>query len=316
MDTYNEIKAKLLPHGYEVSSYKEIQYGIQFHITKNDFSRVLRIYNGKKGIRIDTSQLGNSSEAVEIKNIINENKTTPTKKETKQSTLVKQKQSIDVSCIDGNVVVGSDESGKGDFFGPLVVAAMRVTPEVEVILVNMGVKDCKKLTDSQNIRLAHMIKENVSDDLYQINILRPVEYNIVYNKLNNLNTLLANEHAKSISSVYNKGDNIVVDQFAYNKDVVNNMLIKHGVNKIPVQIHQAEDQSIAVAAASILARATYIEELEHIVDNYLIPLPKGASNMVVKAGVNFVRQFGIDELSNIAKLHFKTAGKIKEKSLM
>ncbi|MCD4807240.1 MAG: hypothetical protein K8R13_06665, partial [Methanococcoides sp.] len=120
IDKYNEIRSILIPR-FNIDSPKKINYGIQFSVSKNQFSRVIRIYNGKNGIKVDLSQLDTSLEAEEIRIALIETAVpSPTNK---NISIPEEKltSSIDLPVASGHSVIGSDESGKGDFFGPLVV---------------------------------------------------------------------------------------------------------------------------------------------------------------------------------------------------
>ena len=201
--------------------------------------------------------------------------------------------------------VGVDESGKGDFFGPLVVAACYVGPEHVAELE--GVKDSKKLTDKQAIELATQIKKVCP---YKVLPLMPLKYNELYAKIGNLNHLLAWGHATVIEDVLNlhPADLIISDQFATGGNVVKSRLKEKGRQAQFVSRVRAESD-IAVAAASILARAEFLWRLRELSQQFGIDLPKGATN-VIPNGKKFVQMHGPDALKQVAKMHFKTSKEV------
>ncbi len=202
--------------------------------------------------------------------------------------------------MDGHI--GVDESGKGDFFGPLVVAACYVGPEHLAELD--GVKDSKKLTDPVSLRLSTIIMRTCPHSVVAIG---PAKYNELYAKFQNLNKLLAWGHARAIENVLEQQPTelVISDQFA-DPAGLKRQLFEHG-RKVTLQSMVRAESDVAVAAASILARAEFLRRLKRLGDEFGIELPKGASPAVVDAGKRFVARHGRDELSKVAKMHFKTA---------
>ena len=203
--------------------------------------------------------------------------------------------------------VGVDESGKGDFFGPLVVAACYVGPEHYAELE--GVKDSKKLTDAQALALAEKIKKACP---HSVILMNPTKYNELYAKIKNLNHLLAWGHAQAIENVLEKqpADLIISDQFAAGGNVVKSKLKELGRQAQFVSRVRAE-ADLAVAAASILARAEFLKRLKGLSQEFGIDLPKGATN-VIGTGKRFVQMHGAENLGKVAKMHFKTSAQVLE----
>lgn len=201
--------------------------------------------------------------------------------------------------------IGVDESGKGDFFGPLVVAACYVGPEHLAELD--GVKDSKKLTDPVAIRLADRIRAVCPNSVIAIG---PAKYNELYAKFRNLNSLLAWGHARAIENVLElqPADLAISDEFAKGGALVKRALYEKG-RSIELRSAVRAEADIAVAAASILARAEFLRRLKRLGDEYGLQLPKGATN-VIPAGKSFVQRHGAAALANVAKMHFKTAGQV------
>lgn len=200
--------------------------------------------------------------------------------------------------------IGIDESGKGDFFGPLCIAGVYVKTEEFAILQALGVKDSKTLTDSTIRKLAEKIKQHC---LYHIVKINPPKYNQIYADFKNLNRLLAWGHATTIEQLVQRtGCQIVtVDQFA-DKWVVETALKRKNLSVTLTQRHRAEDD-LAVAAASILARQAFIDGLHQLSQEIGIELPKGGSpKAIMPVGLAVLRRWGEEKLRGICKQHFKT----------
>ncbi len=205
--------------------------------------------------------------------------------------------------------VGVDESGKGDFFGPLVIAACYVGPEHLAELE--GVKDSKKLTDPVAIRLAVNIKRYCPHSVVAIG---PAKYNELYAKFRNLNKLLAWGHARAIENVLEQqpAKLVISDQFA-DPAGLKRQLFEHG-KQVELRSMVRAEADIAVAAASILARAEFLYRLKKLGEEQGIDLPKGASPPVLEAGVRVIRKNGVQALQQVAKTHFKTYAQVLERA--
>lgn len=201
--------------------------------------------------------------------------------------------------------IGVDESGKGDYFGPLVIAACFVGPEHLAELD--GVKDSKKLTDPMSKRLAARIKAVCP---FSVIAIGPAKYNELYEKFRNLNKLLAWGHARAIENVLEMRpcDLVISDQFADPAGLKRQLFEKGQTIELRSMVRAESD--IAVAAASILARAEFLYRLERLGEEMGIPLPKGASSPVLATGRRVFQEHGIDGLRKVAKLHFKTTGQV------
>jgi ribonuclease HIII len=197
--------------------------------------------------------------------------------------------------------IGVDESGKGDYFGPLVVAACYVGPEHLAELD--GVRDSKKLTDPIATRLAAKIRATCPHSVIAIG---PAKYNELYEKFKNLNSLLAWGHARAIENVLElqPAPLVISDQFAAGGQAVKRALYEKGRGVEFRSLVRAE-ADLAVAAASILARAEFLRRLKMLSEEFGIDLPKGAT-VVVPVGRRFIATHGRDKLGQVAKLHFKT----------
>jgi ribonuclease HIII len=213
-----------------------------------------------------------------------------------------QKTIIDDS-IDMTPHIGIDESGKGDFFGPLCVAGVFGDEKTILELKKMGVKDSKTLTDQSAASLASKIRGVCPYHIVRIN---PLKYNELYTKFGNLNSLLAWGHATTIEEMVKKSlcQTVVIDQFAA-QHVVENALKRKKLDVHLTQRHRAEED-LVVAAASILARHAFLDGLRRLSEEIGIDLPKGASAKTITIGKQLLIKYGPDVFSKVAKTHFKT----------
>ncbi|MBR6163516.1 ribonuclease HIII [bacterium] len=202
-----------------------------------------------------------------------------------------------------DVYIGTDESGKGDYFGPLVIAGVQVNKETAKMFMDLGIQDSKKLNDSVIEKLAVQIKNNAP---HSIVVILPKKYNELYENCKNLNKLLAWGHARAIENILEKSPCkfALSDKFGDEK-LIQNALMKKG-KEITLEQRVRGEADIAVAAASIIARASFVRRMRELEETYKIELPKGANREVIKQAKLFCEKYSKDELKNIAKLHFKT----------
>lgn len=206
---------------------------------------------------------------------------------------------------------GIDESGKGDFFGPLVITCAYTDARSAKALFKLGVTDSKKIkSDKKMCALAIEIKK-VLVGKYATVTLGPEAYNRFYKKERNLNTMLGWGHARSLENLLQKVPDCpmaISDQFSKTGSVTK-ALMEKGKQVELIERTKAEED-IAVAAASILARAEFVTRLDRLSKEYGIELPKGASPKVIEAGIKLVNQFGEEVLEKVSKTHFKTKNDI------
>ena len=204
--------------------------------------------------------------------------------------------------------LGVDESGKGDFFGPLVIAGVYVDRGIARKLIEAGVQDSKRITSDARIRtLADAIRKTTLG-LLEVVLIGPAKYNELYEKFGNLNKLLAWGHARVIENLLAKKPDCprsLSDQFA-DKRVIEQSLLRHG-RKIEIQQRPRAESDIAVAAASILAREAFINWLDREGKKRGVRLERGASPAVKIAAEKLVESNGPDVLRQVAKVHFRTA---------
>jgi ribonuclease HIII len=209
--------------------------------------------------------------------------------------------------------IGVDESGKGDFFGPLCIAGVYVNENVIGAWKDAGIRDSKNISSDKKISdLAELIRKTPGCVVDSVTVGNEA-YNRLYAKMKSVNTLLAWGHARVIENLLGKRYQMnpppvkaISDQFAASKSVIEKALMKQGKEIQLVQRHKAEED-IAVAAASILARDAFVKSLAKLEKDFALKLPKGASTAVDAAAKQFVDERGAGELQKISKLHFRTA---------
>lgn len=207
--------------------------------------------------------------------------------------------------------IGSDEVGTGDFFGPIVVSATYVSKDDVDFLLELGVKDSKKMSDEQIKAVVPKIIKRIP---YHTFVLSNKQYNDLYGEDMNMNKMKAILHNKVLSEFVNKDeykyDYIVVDQFENPKSYY--FHLKDASFKVYniTFLTKAEDQCLSVACASLISRYVFLREMDKISANIKKVLPKGASDIVDKVGKEIVKEFGQDKLREIAKLNFKNTERI------
>jgi ribonuclease HIII len=209
--------------------------------------------------------------------------------------------------------LGVDESGKGDFFGPLCVAGVYANERVIKEWKEAGIRDSKCISSDKRIKdLAKLILET-SGCVSSVVPIGNEAYNRLYAKMRSVNAILAWGHARVIENLMGQRHRMnpppmraISDQFASSKETVAKALMGLGRGIELVQRHKAEED-IVVAAASILARNEFVTRLEGLEKEYGVALPKGASAAVDVAATEFVEQHGVEGLRRVAKMHFRTA---------
>jgi ribonuclease HIII len=209
--------------------------------------------------------------------------------------------------------LGVDESGKGDFFGPLCVAGVYVNESVIKAWNDAGIRDSKNISSDKKMGdLAKLIRETPGCVTTVVPIGNEA-YNRLYQKMRSLNSLLAWGHARVIENLMLQRHRMnpppvraISDQFASDKKTVAKALMSLGQEIELVQRHKAESD-LAVAAASILARHEFVTRLANLGKAFEMTFPKGASALVDAAAKEFVARHGADNLPKVAKMHFRTA---------
>ena len=203
--------------------------------------------------------------------------------------------------------IGVDESGKGDFFGPLVVAAAYVDEDLIKKMRDMDVKDSKNISsDGKALSLGRDLRMLLGNR-FSIVKIGPASYNRLYSRMRNVNTMLGWAHARAIENILEvlpQCRRAISDQFG-NKAQIERALMQKGRQIELIQRPKAESD-LAVAAASIIAREIFLRSLKDLQSKHEVKLPKGASAAVRKAGVELAKKSGPEVLVETAKCHFKT----------
>ena len=344
----NTIEETLCPLGNVQT--KGINYGVQIILTDTAKKVTLNIYNGKKGIRLVWG--GGDSElhtrAMELVHKIHFRNTGPadhtsdvsgngsgkswTKSpsadsisdvsqawrinEAEQTRLSSGQTRILLSDETGfsGIWMGSDESGKGDYFGPLVVASVCIDITGGNALMAAGVRDCKSMTDSRILALKELIEETAL--AYTVLVMKPHVYNIRYGQVQkqggNLNTLLSLGHIAALKQTWQKYPQCrqaLVDQFAKNDSIPEG--VRAFAPEMQVWQRPRAEEDIAVAAASVLARAAFLQTIEDMGKEAGIgKIPKGGGEAATNAARRLVQKKGTEVLENFVKLHFANTQKI------
>jgi ribonuclease HIII len=217
---------------------------------------------------------------------------------------------LDPSLLDARI--GVDESGKGDFFGPLCVAAVYVNQWVLEAWKTVGIRDSKSVgSDAQIHHLNRAIRDTPGCQVSVIAIGNEA-YNRLHARHGSVNTVLAWGHARAIENLLERGPLLnpapvraISDQFASSKSTVERALMTLGKGLDLVQRHRAEED-MAVAAASIVARSEYLQRMKNLENEFSMPLPRGASAAVEDAARKLVESHGPEVLPKVCKMHFRT----------
>ena len=220
-----------------------------------------------------------------------------------KDTKIKKEEQVDIPSDIASV--GSDEVGTGDYYGPIVVTASFVSKDNIPFLTELGVRDSKKLSDEQILKIIKKIP-------YKTIMLSNKEYNDNYGKDMNMNKIKAVLHNKVLTEMVkdNDYDYIVVDQFEPEKSYYNHLSDVPNPLKGITFITKAEDKCLSVAVSSLISRYIFIKEMDKLGDKYGIFLPKGANYYVEDVGIKLVNKYGEKILHDIAKLNFSNTDRI------
>jgi ribonuclease HIII len=305
--------------GWTIISERELNYGQQIVVFDGETRNNLDCYpsgkilvGGKKGALYDelikwrAEQLPASSTYTTAPLLFEDNQVQP---EAIQAPPQPQNTTL---ATTGIARIGMDESGKGDYFGPLSMGAVYVDAQTEARLIAMGVRDSKLLSDMRILALAQEIKALCPHSVVTI---EPRRYNEAYKKIQNLNNLLAWGHARALENVLEKVtcNLAIADQFG-NETILQKALLQKG-QQIKLEQRPRAEADIAVAAASILARASFVQELDQLAIKVGRTLPKGATDpSILTIGREIVAKGGQELLGEVAKLHFRTTAQILQRS--
>lgn len=294
-DVPEDLENLLDTWGAKVSTGRPISYGTQYRVTRGPDAAIVNFFRtGKVSIQGKPSTLKGLLEDWWLARADAEADTASEKRSPEP---------------DGTPRVGTDEAGKGDYFGPLVVAGVRVLgKKMAWKLRKIGARDSKTLSTSGVANLAPRIIESVGPDNTRLVVLSPREYEARRRASDdNVNKLLAEVNVQIFDELKDKVELFVVDEFGKAASLIGTL---SGVRLVARP--RAEDD-VAVAAASILARARYLEEIKALSEEVGFELPRGATH-VLGAARRVVEKRGLEGLAGVAKVHFATTARVLEAS--
>lgn len=208
--------------------------------------------------------------------------------------------------------IGSDEVGTGDYFGPIIVTATLVDKSTRKLLEDLKIMDSKKMTDDKIRRCAPILMKKIP---YVTFTLTNPKYNELAKKGFNMNKIKAVLHNRVLYELSNKGipyHKIIVDQFTTPRSYFSYLKQENITDKVTkiTFLTKGESKHLSVAAASVISRYLFLQEMDKMSEKYGVTILKGASDKVDELGKQIVKKFGSKELDKIAKLNFKNTEKI------
>lgn len=299
----------------ELDVSKDINYGHLFQLHRGADKVNLTVYNGKKGLRLVWQGDNVLRQELELFVAAMDSAGKAINKPLAKSEPISLKQDAEGNTVvefAPNIWAGSDESGKGDFFGPLVVSAVALNGEAEYRLQVAGVKDCKLLTDKKILELEPVIKEYAL--AFSVLQLKPAYYNRRYREVvaqgGKLNQLLTSGHINALSKALEEletkaleCDYALIDQFT--KSTVILQTLHKRFPKVNFSQRPKAESNTAVAAASILARAQFLRTMEELAQQAGVKeLPKGGGTLATECAKEIAGKLGKEALVNFVKTHF------------
>jgi ribonuclease HIII len=286
-----DLRRRIEDYGASVAGEREIDYGTQYYLERGQESARLNVYTtGKVAVQGKSSKLKDLLEGW---------------KDARQ----RGRSSGGVTRPGGATPrLGIDEAGKGDYFGPLVVAGARIPDaEVEESLIRIGVRDSKLLKSDERARqISARLLEVLGSENVCVVALSPLQYEARRKEAGNVNRLLAEIDAGIIEKFKDDIRVVVVDEFARDTRACLEPVMPEGVE---LEVRPRAEDDVAVAAASVLARAWFLEELGRLSGWAGFDLPKGATH-VLDAGRRVFRERGRAGLDEVAKTSFRTTEQI------
>jgi ribonuclease HIII len=293
-----ELRLLLEREGVEIVDNRTIDHGTQYDLARGRETAKLNVYN--------TGKVSTGGRASGLRDLLESWRTSQTGT---SGTRPRVRPTGARPVLDDTPRLGIDESGKGDYFGPLVVAGVRITDRAKAKeLQETGVRDSKEIPASGIRRVAELILETVGQDNVHVVSLSPGEYEKRRTAAGNVNVLLGELDAAIIGELANEVEVVVVDEFAR---TARSHLEPYVRGDVRLEVRPRAEDDAAVAAASILARSRQLEGIEHLSELVGFRLPLGATH-VLDAGRRVVAELGEDGLADVAKVHFSTTRRVLE----
>ncbi len=285
-DYIDKLTAYLSAHHYTEKDRKQISYGVQLTFTDGAAAHTLRVYENAKGrITLDASQIKDENARLCVASFSPDNDIYPFMKAP---------------------LIGTDEAGKGDYFGPLCVCALYADEAQYLQLKALGVRDSKTLADKKIRQLAAQIVEICPH--FSVVRIGNAKFNALYEKTGNINAIMGWAHATAVKNVLKNIEcrNVLTDKFGSEHWLSNNL------KGLPLNIMQRPkaEQNTAVAAASILARSAFVESIDVLNKKYGVSLPLGAGSEADRAAADILKNLGPEILNEIAKTGFRNTQRI------
>lgn len=290
-----ELRLLLDREDIEIVASKTIDHGTQYDLARHGETAKLNVYY--------TGKVSTGGRASGLRDLLESWRTSQTKTGSRPQARPAGARPV----LDGTPRLGIDESGKGDYFGPLVVAGVRITDtEVAKELQEVGVRDSKEIRAAGIKRVSDLILETVGRHNVHVISLAPREYETRRNAAGNVNKLLGELDASIIGELADEVEAVIVDEFAGSARAYLKPFVPEGVR---LEVRPRAEDDAAVAAASIVARAGQLEGIEHLSEHLGFRLPLGATH-VEDAGRRVVAETGEDGLADVAKISFSTTKRV------
>ncbi|HEX5849529.1 MAG TPA: hypothetical protein VFY59_10060 [Rubrobacter sp.] len=299
-DLPDGLRLLLAREGVSVTSSRPIDHGTQYDLARAGETAKLNVYH--------TGKVSAGGKASGLRDLLDGWRTSQRgSAATRTPTRTPSRSSGSMPVLDGTPRLGIDEAGKGDYFGPLVVAGVRITGEAQAkSLQEIGVRDSKEIGVLGVGRISERILEAVGPENVRVVSLSPREYEVRRGAAGNINGLLGELDAGIVVELAGEVEVVVVDEFARSARDHLRPFVPRGVR---LEVRPRAEDDAAVAAASIVARARQLEEIERLSEQVGFRLPLGATH-VVDAGRRVVEELGEEGLAGVAKVHFATTRRV------
>jgi ribonuclease HIII len=291
-----DLRTLLEREDVEITNSRAIDHGTQYDLARDGETAKLNVYR--------TGKISAGGRASRLRELLEAWRTSQT---SVGGTRAPSARAEGRPLLDGTPRLGIDEAGKGDYFGPLVVAGVRITHvEMASRLQKIGVRDSKEIRASGIRRISGRILDAVGRNNVHVMSLPPPEYESRRDAAGNVNKLLGELDATIMGKLVDGIEVVVVDEFARS---ARSYLVPFVPDSVRLEVRPRAEDDAAVAAASIVARARQLEEIEHLSERVGFGLPLGATH-VVEAGRRVVGELGEEALAEVAKIHFSTTRRV------